>query len=437
MTETLASPRGLSEIELRLRSTIGLDSSTVGSSLVLRAVERRLSECGIASIASYAERLASDAQELQELVELVVVPETYFFRESAAISDVVRRAMALRPTPTADSPLRLLSVPCSNGEEPYSVVMALLMAGFPLAAIAIDAIDISHAAIARAKRGEFRGGSFRGEVGEWMKYFSETKQGWELDRTVRAAVRVSHGNIADPGFKAPREQYDIIFCRNLLIYFDADSQSRALATLTRFLTPDGVLVVGSADSFAARRAGFEPIPGSERSFLFRLASRVRAIEPLATCPTGTKPPVRRMPVHPPRTATQLQRPVMSAILGPARRTPPDDGGDRIVSPSLFDEIGRLANDGRLALALELGEDAIRKGCATTEILALMGTTYAAVPDLARAEQCYRRALFLEPCNEEALLHLALLLEQRGEYAPAARLRARARTSLVSRALVAK
>lgn len=432
MTAIVASPSGLSDIELLLRATIGLDSSTVGSTLILRAVERRMRDCGIASIASYAERVAGDARELQELIEHVVVPETYFFREPDAISDVVRRAMKLRSTPAADSPLRVLSVPCSTGEEPYSVVMALLLAGFPLAAIATDAIDISYASITRAQRGEFRGGSFRGEVGEWKRFFSETKQAWEIDRAVRDAVRIVHGNIVDPDFKAPREQYDVIFCRNLLIYFDVDAQARALAALARLLAPDGVLVVGSADSFAVRRAGFEPLPGSERSFLFRVALRAGTIESAAAKAAAPRL-VRRIPVRAGRLAPPPKRPTMPVSSAPLRRALVSDDGNQRISATLIDEIGTLANEGRLDLALELGEEAMRIGSATSELLALMGTTYAAVPDITRAEQCYRRALFLEPHNEDALLHLSLLLEQRGEGALASRLRARARTVHVSRA----
>jgi chemotaxis protein methyltransferase WspC len=87
---------------------------------------------------------------------------------------------------------------------------------------------------------------------------------------------------------------------------------------------------------------------------------------------------------------------------------------------------RLANAGRLAQAVQLGEAALDGGEASAELLALLGTTYAALADAPRAESCYRRALYLDPSHADALLHLALILEGRGDGGGASRLRARAR-----------
>jgi chemotaxis protein methyltransferase WspC len=87
-------------------------------------------------------------------------------------------------------------------------------------------------------------------------------------------------------------------------------------------------------------------------------------------------------------------------------------------------------------AIEVGERASRHGAVSAELLSLIGTLHAATPNLERAEACYRKALFLEPTNEDALLHLALLLEQRGEVALAVKLRSRARRALSFHALVA-
>jgi chemotaxis protein methyltransferase WspC len=97
--------------------------------------------------------------------------------------------------------------------------------------------------------------------------------------------------------------------------------------------------------------------------------------------------------------------------------------------SMMADVVRLANEGRMAAAIEIGERASRDGVVSAELLSLIGTLHAATPNLDRAEACYRKALFLEPTNEDALLHLALLLEQRGEVALAIKLRSRARRAL--------
>jgi chemotaxis protein methyltransferase WspC len=103
--------------------------------------------------------------------------------------------------------------------------------------------------------------------------------------------------------------------------------------------------------------------------------------------------------------------------------------------SVLADVVRLANEGRLAAAIEVGERASHHGAVSAELLSLVGTLHATTPDLDRAETCYRKALFLEPTNEDALLHLALLLEQRGEVALAIKLRSRARRALSFHALV--
>ena len=416
-----------SEIEHLLMAEIGLDVSTVGSSLVERAVLRRMQKVGATTIGRYASMLSESQDEMQELVEEVVVPETYFFREPDAIVNVVARAVG-SPSPHQEgTPLRILSVPCSSGEEPYSIAMALLRAGLSPNAIAIDAMDISLGAVRRAQEAIYRGGSFRGDMGAWKRFFNETPCGWVVDDVVRSCVRVSHGNLMSAAFQPPQAQYDVIFCRNLLIYFDTYAQTHVLAKLAALLAPTGVLVVGAADSFAARRAGFAPSRGLERSFLFGAQSnRPEHVAPMSPV---ARPRTRVSPVRPaPARVIRSSAKVVVSPRSPAQ-PPRLDARLEFAEKRTLADVARLADEGRLAEALSVGESALRDGNVTAALLSLMGTTHAAMPDLENAESCYRRALFLEPDNEDALLHLALLLERRGEAALANRYRTRARRAL--------
>jgi chemotaxis protein methyltransferase WspC len=307
--------------------------------------------------------------------------------------------------------------------------MSLLRAGLSPGAIAIDAMDVSLAAVRHAREGIYRGGSFRGDMGAWKAFFRETPRGSAVDDVVRSCVRFAHGNLMSAAFQPPQAQYDVIFCRNLLIYFDTNAQARALAKLAALLAPDGVLVVGAADSFAARGAGFVPARGYERSFLFRAEGEA----PVGAAPLTVRARPRALAL------TLATRPAKARVLhAPAGVVAPprveakpvslDTRGDFASKRALVD-VARLADEGRLAEALSVGERALRDGYVTAELLSLMGTTHAALPDLESAESCYRRALFLEPDNEDALLHLALLLEKRGESALASRYRSRARRAL--------
>ena len=113
------------EIVQFLRETIGLDAGSIGRGVVERAILDRQTAAGAADAIAYLARLRSSKEELQALIEAVVVPETWFFRDPGAfdaLSSVVRHGAV----PMATEPLRLLSVPCSTGEEPYSMAMALL-----------------------------------------------------------------------------------------------------------------------------------------------------------------------------------------------------------------------------------------------------------------------------------------------------------------------
>jgi chemotaxis protein methyltransferase WspC len=417
------APDMMAHIERMLHERIGLDATTVGSSLVHRAVHRRMQACGITGVREYAARLASDAVELQELVEEVVIPETYFFREPEALDAVAHRASLATPRASAETPVRVLSAPCSTGEEPYSIAMTMVAAGVSPDGVAIDALDVSENAVRRARAAVYRGGAFRGDMKPWRRYFEETKLGFALTDDIKSLVRIVRGNLLDPEFRAPRSAYDYIFCRNLLIYFDGDTQSRVLATLTGLLARDGILVVGAADTFAVRRAGFVPVPGAERSFLFHYHPAA-AVDVIAAAPVfrpkvvapRTKPQVVRVPARAPRTVpiTPIAAP---AVVAASEASP------------LIKEIARLADAGRLADAITLGESALNGRDANADLLALMGTTYDAMREAARAEACYRRALYLDPSHADALLHLALLMERRGDAASATRLRVRARRTL--------
>ena len=214
------------EIERILRDEIGLDASTVGGSLIARAAQRRMSKRAIVSVDAYVKLLADDEHELQELIEEVVIPETYFFREPDAIADITRLALDAHAL-SSGAPLRILSVPCSSGEEPYSIALSLLAAGLPASSMSIDAVDISIEAVRRAREGVYRTGSFRGDFSVWRKYFAETAQGWRIDESVRAVVQVAHGT-ARATRRLRDDAVDLLSTRG----DDDDRNIRALAELS-------------------------------------------------------------------------------------------------------------------------------------------------------------------------------------------------------------
>ena len=209
----------LPQIIALLRETVGLDAASVGVGLIERAVKRRVSANDLRDISQYADLLQRSEPELQSLVEAVVIPETFFFRypESfAALRQIVGEQFLF-----GTQKMRALSVPCSTGEEPYSIAMTLLDAGLSLERFQIDAIDISAHLLDIARLGMFGSNSFRGsELKFRNQYFQKTDAGFRLCDRVRQCVKFEQGNVLEERFRFGSEPYDFIFCRNLLIYFD-------------------------------------------------------------------------------------------------------------------------------------------------------------------------------------------------------------------------
>ena len=147
----------------------------------------RASACGLEDARTYWELVSASPNELQALTEAVVVAETWFFRDRAAFAAMARIALEHWLPANPEGVLRLLSLPCASGEEPYSIAMALLDSGFPSKRYRIDAIDISERTLAHAERATYGKNSFRGvELGFRDRHFEATAHGHDrlFDRIV-------------------------------------------------------------------------------------------------------------------------------------------------------------------------------------------------------------------------------------------------------------
>ncbi|WP_374586298.1 protein-glutamate O-methyltransferase CheR, partial [Pseudoduganella sp.] len=237
-----------------LRSMTGLN---LARSTVEHAVQRRMAATGQAARKAYLDAL--DEAELRELVELVVVPESWLFRDPAAFAAAVEHVRARQAE--GAKIVRILSVPCAGGEEPYSMAMALLDAGVPPQGFVIDAIDISAACVARAQAGVYGRNAFRSQdLAFRERYFTALgEETYQVDDALRARIRFSQGSILQGPLGSAR-QYDVIFCRNLLIYFDDPTTTAAIERLSAHLADDGILLAGYAEVPSFVRHGFAPLP---------------------------------------------------------------------------------------------------------------------------------------------------------------------------------
>jgi chemotaxis protein methyltransferase WspC len=393
------------ELEYLLKQAMGLDAASIGSPAVVHAVKTRMSACATADLPVYEELIRTSAAEKQALIEAIVVSETWFFRDREAFVELTRIACQEWLPSHPQGTLRLLSVPCSSGEEPYSMAMALLDAGFPANRFCIDALDISGRALARAGDALYGKNSFRGADLQFReRYFTSTNQGYLLSQCVREPVKFHQANLLAGQWSAGRQQvYDVIFCRNLVIYFDSATQDQAVNVLQHLLDEAGVLFVGPSEAGLLLNHNFvsAKVP---RAFAFRRADKTAVAAKVA--------PVRQARVSPLKPRPARAR---------ARLTNHGTKGD--VGPSI-DVARGLADQGQWLEATRSCEEQLLLHGPSPPAFHLLGLIYAATGNLPEADRYYRKALYLDPNHHDTLLHLALLLQQRGASAEAQVLRAR-------------
>ena len=186
----------MKQIEHLLRKTTGLDAASIGSTSIQRAVRQRIRSLGLKRLEEYEQLLEKSGTEWDELVESVIVTETWFFRDAEPFAAFVRLVLEEWLPAHPAAPMRLLSIPCASGEEPYSVVMALLDAGMAPERFQVEGVDISGRALARAEWGVYGKNSFRGkDLAFRDRYFQASKEGFVLDSAVRSCVRFYRDNL--------------------------------------------------------------------------------------------------------------------------------------------------------------------------------------------------------------------------------------------------
>jgi len=230
-----------------------------------RRVADRMECCGTRSVPVYITLLQTSAAEMEALINSFTVNETYFYREDHQLRCLGR---ALLPEIVArrgpGDLVRIWSMPCSTGEEPYSLAIWLLENWRLVDAYNIEIVgsDIDTKALAAADLGEYGERALaRVPEEERVRYFGPVRAG--LRRVIadlRESVRFTQCNLIDAASMAQQGQFDVIFCRNVLIYFDEASRLAAAENLFAALNPGGFICLGHTESmtrisprFAMRR----------------------------------------------------------------------------------------------------------------------------------------------------------------------------------------
>lgn len=226
-----------------------------------RRVVDRMEATGADRFGGYFRLLQADHNgEIERFINAFTVNETYFYREDHQLRCLADDLLPRRAA-AGSSPLRIWSVPCSTGEEPYSVALWLLenWRGVDDHDVEIIGSDIDTAAIEAARAGVFgKRALMRLQPGLVARYFrARNADSWEIIPDIRDSVGFTTANLIDRASIRRHGRFDVIFCRNVLIYFDEAARRTAAENLFESLLPGGFLCLGHAESMSRISSLFE------------------------------------------------------------------------------------------------------------------------------------------------------------------------------------
>jgi chemotaxis protein methyltransferase CheR len=254
-----------------LRERSGLDLSSDKQYLVESRLIPLARRGGLAGIAELVQKIKSGADALtSDVVEAMTTNETFFFRDKIPYDHLRETILpALLQARASRRSLRIWSAASSTGQEPYSIAMCLKEYGAALAGwrIEILATDLSQAVLEKSRAGIFS--QFEVQRGlpiqMLVKYFTQVGDLWQINADIRAMVQQRQLNLLQDF--SHLGSFDVIFCRNVMIYFDQETKVGIFERLTRVIEPDGILALGAAESVVGISDAFKPCP--ERRGLYR------------------------------------------------------------------------------------------------------------------------------------------------------------------------
>ena len=254
-----------------LKERSGLDLSSDKQYLVESRLIPLARRVGLSGIAELVAKIKAGSEAVtSEVVEAMTTNETFFFRDKVPFDHLRQTILpALLQARASRRSLRIWSAASSSGQEPYSIAMCLKENAAALAGwrVEILATDLSQSVLEKSRAGIFS--QFEVQRGlpiqMLVKHFTRAGDLWQLNADIRAMVQHRQLNLLQDF--SHLGTFDVIFCRNVLIYFDPDTKGRIFDRLAKAIEPDGVMVLGAAESVVGITEAFKPYP--ERRGLYR------------------------------------------------------------------------------------------------------------------------------------------------------------------------
>ncbi len=283
----------LIELLDRIEHRVGLNFPDHKHESSWTIIQQAMKAEGITELAAYSEFLETSDRAFEDLAGKLTVGETFFFRDTEQFELIHQEILPYLYQQHPAEPIRIWSAACSSGEEPYSLAMMVEEMGFGEHA-EIFASDISREALDRAKTGQYRPWSLRGEYRDWTdRYLEFDGTHYSIDPQIKQRVRFGYFNLVEeetPQSKQNSAQWDLILCRNVLIYFDLPTIRRVAMRLYRALKPGGWLLLGAADPPIWDAAPFQTTT-STNGVIYRRLPEIQAPQALRDVVIPTLPPL--------------------------------------------------------------------------------------------------------------------------------------------------
>jgi chemotaxis protein methyltransferase CheR len=403
-----------------------LKQDSLRISLVTRATR-----LGLSSFGEYYSVLERDERELNELLNLVTINETSFFRFPQQFDALRTRVLPeiMANKPDSHRTIRIWSAGCSTGEEPYSIAMTVIDAGIVSLGwrVQILGTDVSTRALNVAKKGEYPKRSLLNVPSEVIaRHFEPIPNGYAVASHVRSLVDFGYHNlIKEPYPLALMGNWDIIFCRNVTIYFKLESTKRVVANFFNGMNEGGYLFIGHSETLSQINDQFEAVEIGG-VFLYRKPKARRGIgsaskkltvpvvpvvDPVLSTSQGStsdsggrrrKAASQHQGATERSTETERRRPVKRPV---AAEDVPDDA---------MQVARRALEEGRVAEALDLARRAVSADPNNAEAHLIVAYVHADAGDYDAALESCHRALAIDPLLPSARYILGIIYQRQGD-----------------------
>jgi chemotaxis protein methyltransferase CheR len=408
---------GLAELRDRIRRRAGLNFPESRLTDLESGVRRAMASTGTGDIRAFAQRVETEAAVFDALIGNLTVGETYFFREPAQFEVLRNRVLPdLRRDLTGGAKLRVWSAGCASGEEPYSLAILLEEQGLAEQSTVLGT-DVSRAALQRAREASYGIWSLRGSPGATASpNFERRGDRFVMNARLRNRVQFRYLNLAESSYPSPENgtaEVDLILCRNVMIYFDAETVRQVAQRLYQCLKPGGWLLTGPSD----------PPLWDCAPFRTRVADGCvvyQREDPAAMEAQPKSAPIAFAPLREEKPAVAAFPDVSAPALDLPPEEPPSPVPPDSDLPAAITRVRRLADSGNALVAEQAALDALRQFPLAPELHYLHAIVCA---ELGRAEAAIaslRRVLYIDPTLALAHFTLASMLLRAGRRSEAQR-----------------